>query len=107
MNLIGNLNASFKIYRTIWRRQTVSEGVPEKLYMGISSILPIGNYVKIDEVKKLIGEPVYIKENGCCVLLSGDSVHVELGAGWGQRVSNNSGENFFYGRRAGCIGKRY
>lgn len=72
----------------------MSEGVPEKLPWGISSILPIGNYVKIDEVKKLIGEPVYIKENGCCVLLSGDSVHVELGAGGDSASVTTLGRTF-------------
>lgn len=107
MNLIGNLNASFKNIQDNLAETDRVGGRAGEAAMGISSILPIGNYVKIDEVKKLIGEPVYIKENGCCVLLSGDSVHVEAGGRWGQRVSHNSGENFFYGRRAGCIGKRY
>lgn len=45
-------------------------------------------------MKKLIGEPVYIKENGCCVLLSGDSVHVELGAGGDSASVTTLGRTF-------------
>ena len=94
MNLIGNLNASFKNIQDNLAETDRVGGRAGEAAMGISSILPIGNYVKIDEVKKLIGEPVYIKENGCCVLLSGDSVHVELGAGGDSASVTTLGRTF-------------
>lgn len=94
VNLIGNLNASFKNIQDNLAETDRVGGRAGEAAMGISSILPIGNYVKIDEVKKLIGEPVYIKENGCCVLLSGDSVHVELGAGGDSASVTTLGRTF-------------
>lgn len=78
VNLAANLDASFQ---NLQRNMAETDRVGVRGSMagsGFAAVLPVGNYVKLDEVAKLTGEPVYLEEDGCSVLLSGDAVTVDL-----------------------------
>ena len=83
-NLIGNLDASFNNLKMNLAETDRVGGRASEAVTGLSAILPIGNYVKVDEVAKLNGEPVFLssgdesESGGSYVLLSGDSVTVQL-----------------------------
>lgn len=77
-NLIGNLDASFNNLKMNLAETDRVGGRAAEADTGLSAILPIGNYVKVDEVAKLHGEPVFLDADGCYVLLSGDAVKVQL-----------------------------
>lgn len=78
-NLIGNLNASFENLKLNLAETDRVGGRDFEDSTGLSKVLPIGNYVKLGEVEKLAGgEPVFLNEDGCTVLLSGDDVEIEL-----------------------------
>ncbi|MCB6610339.1 hypothetical protein V3C10_03875 [[Clostridium] symbiosum] len=83
-NLIGNLDASFNNLKMNLAETDRVGGRASEAVTGLSAILPIGNYVKVDKVAKLNGEPVFLsnedesESGGSYVLLSGDSVTVQL-----------------------------
>lgn len=77
-NLIGNLDVSFNNLKTNLAETDRVGGRAAEAATGLSAILPIGNYVKVEEVAKLNGEPVFLDVDGCYVLLSGDAVTVQL-----------------------------
>lgn len=81
-NLIGNLNASFEnLQMNLVETDRVGGRARENI-TGFSAVLPIGNYVNLSSVKTEIaktGEPIFLKEEGCTVILSDEEVNVVLG----------------------------
>lgn len=84
VNLIGNLDASFNNLKMNLAETDRVGGRAVENKSRLSAILPIGNYVKVDKVADLNGEPVFLSNDdesesgGSYVLLSGDSVTVQL-----------------------------
>lgn len=93
INLAANLDASFKnLQRNMAETDRVGVRAAEA-GSGFDFVLPVGNYVRLNEVAKLSGEPVYLEQDGCGVLLSGDSVMVELN-GDGKATAEVNGKTY-------------
>ncbi|MEG2451920.1 MAG: hypothetical protein RSA77_03385 [Clostridium sp.] len=85
----NNLRLSFDHIKKNLAETMKVTGKRETLGDGGANLLPMGNYVKISELKKLKQTELYKEKDGCAVFLSGDNVNVNL-TGNAATVSLNS-----------------
>ena len=88
ITLIGNLDASFQnLQKNLAETDRVGDRASE-IENRFSNIYPIGNYVRLDKVNGITDKAVCLKDDDdCSVLLSGDTVQVELNGSGAATVS--------------------